>query len=163
GRTGRDGRSRSGHPGVCVTLHFAYGSNMSRAAMSVRCPGARALGLASVGGWRFIIGADGYASIVPSAGRVVYGVMWKLTVRALPALSEYENVTVNFSSRRTLRVSCQGRQVSALVYIARRPAEGIPRPGYVQLVVEAARDWQLPQPYIRDLQNWSSWGWVGAL
>jgi hypothetical protein len=27
-----------------VTLHFAYGSNMSRALMGARCPGATALG-----------------------------------------------------------------------------------------------------------------------
>ena len=34
---------------------------------------------------------------------------------------------------------------AALVYIASRQGEGTPRPGYIGLVVEAARDWQLPR------------------
>ena len=50
----------------------------------------------------------------------------------------------------------------ALVYIARRQGTGIARPGYIQQVVEAARDWGLPQPYIRSLARWSPSRWGGA-
>ena len=32
-----------------MTLYFAYGANMERAAMRKRCPGATALGIAGVG------------------------------------------------------------------------------------------------------------------
>ena len=38
-----------------MTLHFAYGSNMSRALMRARCPSAEALGVATLAGWRFVI------------------------------------------------------------------------------------------------------------
>ena len=31
----------------------------------------------------------------------------------------------------------------ALVYVARRRGEGTPRPGYIDVVVEAAREWEL--------------------
>ena len=51
-----------------VMLHFAYGSNMSRALMGVRCPGATALGTATLDGWRFVIGVDAYASVVRQPG-----------------------------------------------------------------------------------------------
>ena len=146
-----------------MTLHFAYGSNMSRAAMEARCPKARALGAATFVGWRFIIGVDGYASVAPSRSSLVHGVMWNLTARDLAALNAYENVAGNLYFRRSLRVGWRGRQVSALVYIARRQGEGTPRPGYLQVVVEAARDWQFPEPYVRSLQSWSHSGWAGAL
>jgi hypothetical protein len=48
------------------------------------------------------------------------------------------------------------------VYITRRRGEGTPRPGYIELVVAAARDWKLPQRYITSLQRWSPSGWRGA-
>ena len=48
-----------------MTLHFAYGSNMSRALMGARCPGAMALGVATLAGWRFVINPDGVGSIAP--------------------------------------------------------------------------------------------------
>jgi hypothetical protein len=39
-----------------VTLHFAYGSNMSRALMVPRCPSAVELGTAVLAGYRFCPG-----------------------------------------------------------------------------------------------------------
>jgi hypothetical protein len=39
---------------------------------------------------------------------------------------------------------------------------GRPRPGYVGAIAEAARDWGLPEPYIKSLQRWSPSGWAGA-
>ena len=146
-----------------MTFHFAYGSNMSRAAMQARCPGATTLGIATLTGWRFIIAAEGYASIAPSAGSMVHGVVWTLTPRDLASLNAYENVAGNLYLRRMLRVDCQDGRRLALVYIARRQSEGVPRPGYLDLVVEAARGWQFPDAYIRSLQNWSHSGWAGAL
>ena len=46
-------------------LYFAYGSNLSTTQMASRCPGARPLHLAWLGGWRFIINTRGVANIVP--------------------------------------------------------------------------------------------------
>jgi hypothetical protein len=53
-------------------------------------------------------------------------------------------------------------QAMALVYIARRQGEGTPRPGYIPLVVEAAREWQLPEIYIRSLARWAPSRWRGV-
>ena len=38
-----------------VMLHFAYGSNMSRAPMRARCPSAREVGTATLAGYRLIV------------------------------------------------------------------------------------------------------------
>jgi hypothetical protein len=145
-----------------MTLHFAYGSNMSRPHMQARCPGATALGIATLAGWRFIINPDGYGSIAPQAGGIVYGVLWDLTARDLAAINAYENVAGGLYVRRTLPVLHDGRREPALTYIAVRKGEGTPRPGYIALVIEAARDWALPEPYIRSLMRWSPSGFTGA-
>jgi len=138
-----------------VTLNFAYGSNMSRPDMRARCPGATALGTATLAGWRFVINPDGYGSIALRPGGVVYGVLWELTARDLAALNAYENVAGGLYLRRMLPVLHEGVREPALVYIARRQGEGTPRPGYIAIVVAAARDWGLPAPYIRSLMRWS--------
>jgi hypothetical protein len=47
-------------------LHFAYGSNMHRAVMRKHAPAAEPLGVARLAGYRFVITADGYASVEPA-------------------------------------------------------------------------------------------------
>ncbi len=145
-----------------VTVHFAYGSNMSRPHMQARCPGATALGVATLAGWRFVINPDGYGSIAPQPGGIVYGVLWRLTARDLAAINAYENVAGGLYVRHMLPVLHEGKREQALVYIAVREGEGTPRPGYMTLVVDAARDWSLPEPYIRTLMRWSPSAWAGA-
>jgi hypothetical protein len=145
-----------------MTLHFAYGSNMSRVLMGMRCPAATALGTASLAGWRFVVNPDAVGSIEPLAGGCVRGVLWRVGPRDLAAINAYEGIDTGLYLRRVLPVLQQGAMKPALVYIARRRGEGVARPGYISLVVEAARSWDLPASYIRSLQRWSPSGWRGA-
>jgi len=145
-----------------VTLHFAYGSNMSRALMGARCPGAVALGVATLPGWRFVVNPDSVGSLAPQPGGLVYGVLWRVTLRDLAAINAYESVDTELYLRRMLPVRIGARAAPALVFLAKRRGEGTARPGYISIVVEAARDWQLPHAYIRCLQRWSPSGWRGA-
>jgi gamma-glutamylcyclotransferase (GGCT)/AIG2-like uncharacterized protein YtfP len=150
-----------------VTLHFAYGSNMSRALMGARCPAAYPLGLATLAGWRFVINSEGFGSIAPRPGGRVHGVVWRLSARDLAAINAYESVDTGLYLRRRLSVRVgQGQttaQTMALVYITRRQGQGRPRPGYIDLVVAAAREWELPEPYIRSLARWSPSRWHATL
>jgi gamma-glutamylcyclotransferase (GGCT)/AIG2-like uncharacterized protein YtfP len=138
-----------------VTLHFAYGSNMSRALMRVHAPDAQPLGRAQLSGYRFIITGSGYASVVRASGKVVHGVLWRLTARDLASLNVYECIDAGLYRRTVLPVAHGRGREAALVYLARDSREGRPRPGYLDLVVEAAREWQLPDDYIRSLRRWS--------
>jgi cation transport regulator ChaC len=145
-----------------MTLYFAYGSNMSRPLMRPRCPSARELGVARLDGHRFIVTGDGYASIVPAPGGVVHGVLWRLAPRDLAALNAYERLDQGLYRAATLPVRSGARRVAALVYIGCSRAEGVPRPGYIQLVLAAARDVGLPAGYIGELARWAPSGWRGA-
>jgi cation transport regulator ChaC len=135
---------------------------MSRPHMQARCPGATALGTARLAGWCFVINPDGYGSIARQAGGMVHGVLWRLDARDLAAINAYENVAGGLYVRRTLPVLHNGRREPALVYIATRQGEGTPRPGYMAIVVAAARDWAMPEPYIRSLMRWSPATFEGA-
>jgi gamma-glutamylcyclotransferase (GGCT)/AIG2-like uncharacterized protein YtfP len=135
-------------------LHFAYGSNMDRAAMRRRCPTAAAIAPARLDGWRFVITRDGYASIVPAAGDCVHGLLWQLGSRDLAALDAYEAIDRGLYRRRTLPVAGAGGRVPALVYVARDPRAGRPRAGYQEGVVTAARAAGLPAAYVRALERW---------
>ncbi len=145
-----------------MTLHFAYGSNMSRPHMLMRCPDATALGTATLAGWRFVINPDGYGSVAPQPGGIVRGVLWRLHPRDLAVINAYENVAGGLYLRRLLPVLHGERREQALIYIATRRGEGTPRPGYMEIVVAAARDWAMPEAYIRSLQRWSPSGFRGA-
>ena len=145
-----------------MTLHFSYGSNMSRALMHERCPGASALGVATLAGWRFVINPDGVGSIAPCQGNLLHGVLWRVSPRNLVAINAYESVDTQLYLRRRVPVRLGNRTMSALVFIARRRGKGRPRPGYITLVVQAARDWRLPGAYVDSLQRWSPSGWRGA-
>jgi hypothetical protein len=145
-----------------MMLHFAYGSNMSRAQMGARCPGASALGTATLDSWRFVIGVEGHGSIVPWPGAIVHGVLWRVGARELAAINAYENLDSGLYVRRIVPVRSAAGLVPALVYILRRSGKGTPRPGYIHLVVEAARDWELPDQYIDALRRWSPSGWRGT-
>ncbi len=143
-------------------LHFAYGSNMSRSLMERRCSGARAIGTALLPGWRFVVTKDGYGSIVPRPGRVVHGVLWRLGARDLAAINAYESLDSGLYLRHTLPVRCGSRQVPALIFVARQRRPGRPRPGYMAVVEDAAREWQLPARYIETLRRWAPTALVGA-
>jgi hypothetical protein len=110
-------------------LHFAYASNMDRAAMRRRCPGARLVGGAVLRDHR------------------------RLTPRDLAALNAYENLESGLYRAACLPVRAGGCVVRALVYVGRSGVPGRPRLGYMQLVAAAARDAGLPSDYVASLER----------
>jgi cation transport regulator ChaC len=143
-------------------LYFAYGANMNRAGMQTRCPGARAFGPAALEGHRFFVGIEGWGSVRPSPGHSVHGVLWRLTPRDIAALHAFELLHKGLYEVRHLPVLREARRVNAMVYLLRRRARGQPKPGYVELIAASARDWRLPEHYIRSVERWSVSRWTGA-
>ena len=56
--------------------YLAYGSNLDREAMRVRCPGARVVGMAVLKDWKMAF--KYHADIVPEKGRVVPVLVWEI-------------------------------------------------------------------------------------
>jgi AIG2-like family len=135
-------------------LHFAYGSNMYSAVMRRHAPNAEALGVASLADYRFVITADGYASVKPARAHAVHGVLWRLTPRDRVGLDTWENVAGGLYCAKILPAFAAGRRVPVLVYLARPRGPGRPRAGYMELVLEAAHAWNLPSDYVASLRRW---------
>ena len=135
-------------------LHFAYGSNMHRAVMRKHAPAAEPLGMARLAGYRFVITTDGYASVEPAPAGTVYGMLWRLTPRDRVTLDAWENIAGGLYRAETLPVVASSRHRPALIYIARLRPPGEPKPGYMEIVIEAACALDLPQDYIASLRRW---------
>ena len=135
-------------------LHFAYGSNMHRAVMRTHARHAEPVGIAALADFRFVITADGYASVAPWRGDTVYGVLWRLTPRDRITLDLWEGIAAERYRAAELPVGCAGGRRPALVYIARALPRGRTKAGYMELVIAAAQEWRLPADYISSLQQW---------
>ncbi len=127
---------------------------MSRAVMRKHAPGAEPIGAAVLANYRFIITADGYASVEPMRAAAVHGVLWRLTPRDRAGLDAWESVASGSYRAATLAVHRARRRQMALVYLARPCGIGRAKSGYVELVVAAALSWELPPDYVASLQQW---------
>jgi hypothetical protein len=135
-------------------LYFAYGANMHRDVMRRHAAAAQPTGTAVLADHRFIITADGYASVAPALARAVHGVLWRITPRDRVTLDAWENIAGKLYRAEMLPVRHAGQVRPALVYIARPSRAGQPKASYMELVVAAARAWHLPSDYISSLQLW---------
>jgi gamma-glutamylcyclotransferase (GGCT)/AIG2-like uncharacterized protein YtfP len=137
-------------------LYFAYGSNMSRGPMRTRCPTAEETGIAILRGYRFVVMASGYASVVPATGEDVYGLLWRIFPQDLAALDDYEDVAGGLYRQAMLPILQDGKSTDALVYLGCETREGRPSPDYMALVVEAARECGLPDDYVEALARFAA-------
>ena len=145
-----------------MTLYFAYGSNMQRAATARRCSGARAVAPAVLEGHTFFVGIDSWGSVKPKPGQRVHGVLWRLTPRDIAALHAYELLHQGLYDVRHLPVRLGSKRVRAMIYRLRCRVPGKPKPGYVEMIAAAARAWKLPERYIRSVERWSVSRFTGA-
>jgi hypothetical protein len=136
-----------------MPLYFAYGSNMDRAAMRQRCPASRPVGVARLPRHRFLINADGYATVTRDPRRSVLGVVWDLALSDVPALDRYESISTGLYTKISQPVVLPGGAKRALIYVGRSARPGKPRPGYLEGVLAAARDWDLPADYLFELEH----------
>lgn len=137
-----------------MPLYFAYGSNMDVEAMRRRAPASRPLGLARLPRHRFIIMAEGYASVTRDPRRTVWGMIWDLALADVPALDRYESLHTGLYTKAVQPVLTEGGSKRAIVYLGRSTQPGVPRPGYMEEVIAAARAAELPSAYLAELAAW---------
>ena len=93
---------------------------------------------------------------MPKQTETVHGVLWRLSPRDCVTLDAWENVAAGLYRAETLPVQLAGRRHAALIYVARPRDTGRAKAGYMELVIAAALEWQLPRDYIASLRRWSS-------
>ncbi|MGH6818457.1 MAG: gamma-glutamylcyclotransferase family protein [Methylovirgula sp.] len=140
-----------------MPLYFAYGSNMDRQAMRLRCPGSRPLGLARLARHKFFIMGSGYASVKCDARADVHGVLYDLALSDVSALDRYEDIGRGLYRKVAQPVlRAVGAPMRALVYIGGSDVEGTPAAAYLNAILAAARDWSLPAAYVSYLASFGA-------
>jgi hypothetical protein len=132
-------------------LYAAYGSNMCRDQMAVRCPAARPVGTATLAGWRFRINRDGFATLVADPASRAHVLVWELDATDEANLDVYEEVATGMYRKSAIEVPSQGE---ALIYLAADAAIGRPQPGYLERIVAAADAAGFPPSYVAELAAW---------
>lgn len=136
-----------------LRVYFAYGSNMSRAQMRRRCPGATPIGTATLHGWRFGINARGTATIHRAPGSAVQGVLWRVTGAHLARLDVFEGLARRRYVRRMVRVEREaGGTLEAVTYVGLHATRGRAVRAYLEgTILPAARAFDLPDAYVETL------------
>jgi gamma-glutamylcyclotransferase (GGCT)/AIG2-like uncharacterized protein YtfP len=131
-------------------LYFAYGMNTNKEEMAYRCPGAVALGKAVLPGYRFEF--KSFATIVPSPGETVEGVLWTITDADEAALDILEGYP-EFYDKKHVKVQ-QGIDYIAMTYIMNPREKGYaPSDGYYSMVSEGYQAFGLNQKQLLDAKN----------
>lgn len=136
-------------------LYFAYGSNMNKDQMNARCPQSKALAIAKLSEYRFLINSRGVATVIPCSEHFVYGIIWVLSHGDEDTLDYYEGVKDKIYYKKEINVKVANDKVPTLIYIATDMVQGTPRTGYLETVIEGAQSFSAHQEWLRELKSWS--------
>jgi gamma-glutamylcyclotransferase (GGCT)/AIG2-like uncharacterized protein YtfP len=143
------------HRGGATRILFAYGALLDRTLMEHRCKRPAIVGVARVEGYQFSINVHGVATLLQHRNAVVYGLLWRVSRVDEASLDRYEGVEEGFYRKRLIGVmSDKDHRRSAFVYIATEDRIGVPRPGYLEAIISAARELEFPERYIDELRAW---------
>jgi len=128
--------------------YFAYGSNLWLEQMRTRCPGFRVVGPGMLIGYRWIITARGYASVIRSVSDVVFGTVYALSEEDEARLDACEGVSSGCYRKELLVVETAKGKLRCLVYVDPVRQEGPPHEEYVIRIRNGIRDAALPTQYV---------------
>lgn len=150
-------------------LYFAYGSNLDPQQMAERCPGHKVVGMGAVHDHRLAFPltshdwGGGVASIVPSHGATVWGVVYDLSDEHLATLDRYESFRGpgdqhNLYERQSVFVDLTRpddgsipRRLRAHCYFAISSNPAPPSQRYLDAILAGARHHRLPEEYVTAL------------
>lgn len=137
---------------LCNVFYFAYGSNMNPERIRQRLPNARAVGTATVRGWR--LAERLYADIERVKGGRVHGVLYLITQSELRTLDHYEGYPTVYDNVLVTAHLGGTYKVKALAYVmtkaARKDREGKAYPEDYRRICSVGADWwEIPNGFKR--------------
>ena len=138
--------------------YFAYGSNMLTARLHDRCPSARLIGKAKVGGYVIEFnkpGRDdsGKATLNRKTDGLSTGVVFEIEEEDLCRLDQAEGSGYRRDDNFVVHLA-DGREVLTSCYLARKTETGLrPYDWYLALVVAGAREHGLEDGYVLQLSQ----------
>ena len=139
-------------------LYFAFGSNMLERELVAHTPGARSLGEAVLRGYRVAFTrwserrGGGGADIVEDPNGEAWGVLYEVPDDELPALDAKEGVPTAYRRTTVCVEDAAGVARYVMAYeVVKQPGSYAPAAGYLDIVIEGAREHGLPAWYVERL------------
>lgn len=139
-----------------MKYYWAYGSNLSMAAMARRCPGAIKVGPLSLDDGALVF--RGVADVVTRKGSRIEGGLWLITPDNERVLDAYEGVGAKFYLKRYLTIEVKGKPRDCLFY-QMAISVGVMPPGerYLDTIVQGYKDFGLDLQLL-DAALHEAWG-----
>ncbi|XP_033754271.1 gamma-glutamylcyclotransferase-like [Pecten maximus] len=155
-------------------MYFSYGSNLLKERLLLRNPTAVFQSIANLQDYKLAFEAiqdpkrsrwhGSVATIVEKSGANVWGAVWELDVKDLPNLDRQEGIYKGFDVK---VVSSEGQELICRTYKLDKtgdPAfDSRPSPHYKDVILRGARELQLPDDYLKFLQNIPDNGYQGTV
>ena len=130
------------------SYYFAYGSNLSKEQMALRCPESDYLLSGRLSGYSWLINSKGYASVKPSPNAFVLGGVFTLSEQDIEYLDIYESVAEGLYDRYLLSIQTEEGLFDCLVYIASDNDMGKPQAEYIERINAGIKSANLPNDYV---------------
>ncbi|MBL8629264.1 MAG: gamma-glutamylcyclotransferase [Rhodospirillaceae bacterium] len=125
--------------------YFAYGANLNKRGMKMRCPQATAVGVAVLHGYKLCF--KRWADIIPAKDACVHGVLWAVTPACLRALDAYEG---DDYGQVKVTVEHNGETVEAIAYAIKTHLPFAPPDmDYHREIAIGYREWGLDEALLR--------------
>jgi hypothetical protein len=138
---------------------FCYGSNMKLAYLRDYCPSARPVMHAFLPNYRIEFRRfstdmnGGISTIIEHPGGLIRGVLCAVRVTELETLDILEDVPLGLYKRESFRVLGEDNEwhLGDLYRVVKPEGPFVPADGYLDLMLEGAREHGLPQDYIESI------------
>ena len=129
-------------------IYFAYGANLDRNGMDIRCPGNKPLCRAVLKNYRLMF--KSVADIEEAVNHSVHGALYEITKEHLRSLDRFEGYPRLYIRKTVPVITEDGREIKAVIYqMNNRNSYSTPYRGYLNIILSGCRQWQLPQRYIQ--------------
>lgn len=123
------------------TLYFAYGSNLNRGQMEMRCPNAKPIGKLMLADWRLVF--RGVADIEPHEGGILPIGLWAITDKCEMALDVYEGYPRLYRKK---RFNIKDKQY--MTYVMNSDGISPPSRPYAETIRSGYDDFGLPTGFL---------------
>lgn len=128
-------------------LYIAYGSNLNKRAMRVRCPGSKPLGKFMLTKARLVF--RGVADVEYDPDSEVPCGLWRVNRQDEAALDTYEGVNSGFYMKdESIILKYKGERTPALIYLMKSEGVYPPSEYYVETIRRGYRDFGLDEAYL---------------
>lgn len=128
--------------------YFAYGSNMDKQQMRERCPQSKEIEKAELIGYEFFINARGVANVRQKEGGKVLGIVYEISEEDEKELNSREGVQYGTN------IQVHSPELDAFYYVAKETADGSPREGYLEKIIDACQEADFPSGYVQEIKSW---------